>query len=109
MAPEQFSLRTGSLAGLLVPAAVYLAWHQALPQVTPNDFSYGIGGILLGLFICSRPARNGIDVLMFERVSFRRVMRGASGLSWLLLNALVMLAGWLVIVIGALRLSIHPD
>jgi hypothetical protein len=106
---EDFSLGSASLAALLVPAALYIGWQHALPPVTPNDFSYGIGGILLGLFICSRPARNGIDVLIFERMSLRRAMRGVSGVTWLILNALVMLAGWFVIVVGALRLSVHPD
>src|SRR5262245_49269539 len=106
---DEFSMGTGALAALLVPAGVYLFWQQSLPDVTAHDKVYGIAGMLLGLFICSKPARNGIDVLIFERVSLRRVMTGARGFSWLLLNALVMLVGLFVIVVGALRMTIHPE
>lgn len=97
-----------ALVALLVPAGAYLAWQQTLPPITEHDRWYGVAGMLLGLFICSKPARNGIDVLLFERVSLRRVMQGVPGLSWLLLNALVMLVGVFVIIAGALRMSIRP-
>jgi hypothetical protein len=106
---KEFSLGSVSLAVLLVPAFVYLVWQQSLPAVTGHDSTYGIAGMLLGLFICSKPARNGIDVLIFERMSVRRAMKGLSGVSWLMLNAVVMLVGLFVIVVGALRMSIHPD
>jgi len=108
MSQGEYRLRSGALAALLVPAGGYLAWQHSLPAITDNDSLYGIAGVLLGLFICSRPARNGIDVLIFERIRLRRVMVGASGFAWLLLNALVMLVGWFVIVVGALRLSSRP-
>jgi hypothetical protein len=105
---DDFNFGSLALAALLVPAGAYLVWQQTLPPVTEHDRWYGIGGMLLGLFICSKPARNGIDVLLFERMSLRRVMKGASGLSWLLLNALVMLVGLFVIIAGALRMSVRP-
>ena len=89
--------------------SAYLAWQASLPDVTANDRVYGIAGMLLGLFICSRPARNGIDVLIFERHSLRRAMRGAKGVAWLCLNALVMLAGCLVVVMGAMRMSVKIE
>jgi hypothetical protein len=109
MAEREYDRRSGTLAALLVPAVIYLAWQSTLPQVTEHDAAYGIGGVLLGLFICSRPATNAIDVLIFERLSLRRVLSGVSGLAWLLLNALVMLTGWFVIVVGAVRMSIKPE
>jgi hypothetical protein len=109
MVQRDYKLRSGTLAALLVPGCAYLAWQSSLPPVTEHDSLYGIGGVLLGLFICSRPATNGIDVLIFERLSLRRVMAGASGLAWLLLNAVVMLVGWFVIVAGAIRMSIKNE
>jgi hypothetical protein len=108
MPHRDYPLRSGSLAALLVPAGAYLAWQSSLPPVTDHDSVYGIFGVLLGLFICSRPARNGIDVLIFERLSLRRVMSGFRGLAWLLLNAIVMFVGWFVIVVGAMRMSVKP-
>ena len=38
-----------------------------------------------------------------RRGAFRRAMRQSSGIEWLMLNALVMLVGWFVIVLGAAR------
>lgn len=106
---HDYEFRSGSLAALLGLAVAYLAWQASLPDVTVNDRVYGIAGMLLGLFICSRPARNGIDVLIFERHSLRRAMRGAKGVAWLCLNALVMLAGCVVVVMGAMRMSVKIE
>ena len=106
---HDYEFRSGSLSLLLVVAVGYLFWQASLPDVTPHDRAYGIAGMLLGLFICSRPARNGIDVLIFERRSLRRAMRGAKGVAWLCLNALVMLAGCVVVVMGAMRMSVKIE
>ena len=61
----------------------------------------GTIGVLLGLYICSHPAANGIDLIFLERGAFRRVTSRWGGVSWLALNGLVMFVGWLVIVAGA--------
>jgi hypothetical protein len=106
---QEYQLRSGFLTALLVLAAAYLVWQSSLPEVTEHDRMYGITGMLLGLFICSRPATNAIDVLIFERQSLRRVMRGARGLGWLCLNGLVMFVGCFVVVVGAMRMSIKIE
>ncbi len=62
-------------------------------------------GILLGLFICSKPAANLLDML-FDLLSNR--FQHDSGLLlvfWLILNFLVMLIGWFVITLGATRFT----
>jgi hypothetical protein len=60
----------------------------------------GIIGVLLGLFICSRPAANYLDLLFSRgRTSSDRFLFG-----WLALNGLVIFVGWIVITIGATRL-----
>ena len=106
---RDYEFRSGTLSLLFVLAIAYLLWQASLPDVTPNDRAYGIAGMLLGLFICSRPARNGIDVLIFERHSLRRAMHGAKGLAWLCLNAIVMIAGCFVVVMGAMRMSVKIE
>jgi hypothetical protein len=106
---REYEFRSGSLALLLAAAIAYLIWQASLPEVTANDRLYGIAGMLLGLFVCARPARNGIDVLIFERHSLRRAMHGAKGLAWLGLNAIVMVAGCLVVIMGAMRMTIKID
>ena len=104
--PEAFDFKTRALFGVLLPALVYLGWQYYRPDVTAGSGTAdGSIGILLGLFICSLPARNGIDVLYFERGMLRRAIGGPEGVAWLLLNGTVMLAGWLVIVVGATLLT----
>jgi hypothetical protein len=93
------------LSLLLLPAAAYLAWQYYLPLASGRDGIDGGVGVVLGLFICSRPAANGIDLIFAERGSLRRVFSVPSGLVWIALNALVMVAGWVVIVVGASRFS----
>jgi len=92
---------TRRLWALLVPAAAYLTWasYFRAPDVSP--LVDGTIGVLLGLYICSHPAANGIDLIFLERGAFRRVTSRWSGVRWLALNGVVMFVGWLVIVAGA--------
>jgi hypothetical protein len=65
----------------------------------------GIIGVVLGLFVCSLPARHFLDLLIYWRTEGNR-FRGQGALAWwLAANALVMLVGWLTIVIGATRFT----
>lgn len=98
-------LNTARMWALLVPAAAYLGLSANLSTLTGMTLLDGSIGVVLGLYICSHPAANGIDLFFLERGGFRRVASGWSGLGWLALNALVMLAGWLVIVFGAARFT----
>lgn len=61
-------------------------------------------GVILGLYICSRPAANAVDMIFFERGALRWVTSKWSGLVWLVLNLLVLLLGCFVIVMGVIRL-----
>jgi hypothetical protein len=88
---------------LLVPASGYLAWIFYLPALSGGTLIDGSIGVLLGLFVCSHPAANGIDLLFLQRGAFRQAVRHASGVEWLVLNALVMFVGWIVLVVGASR------
>jgi hypothetical protein len=102
---ERFRLNSDILSVLLVPAGGYLAWQYYLPFVTGQYRVDGIVGVLLGLYICSYPAANGIDLIFAERGGLKRIFNRRSGLLWLILNALVMIVGWFIIVIGASRFS----
>jgi hypothetical protein len=93
------------LWSLLVPAAAYLAWQYYWPYSSGDGVMDGMVGVVLGLYICSRPAANGIDLLFTERGAFKRVVKQRAGVLWFLLNGLVMAAGWLVISVGAARLT----
>jgi hypothetical protein len=92
---------TRRLCVLLVPAAAYLGWASYFRPFAESNVVDGTLGVLLGLYICSHPAANGIDLIFVERGAFRRVTARWSGVSWLALNGLVLFVGWLVIVAGA--------
>ena len=102
---ERFPLNSGVLAALLVPAALYLAWQYFWPFATQEYRVDGIVGVLSGLYMCSYPAANGIDLIFAERGNIKRIFSRKSGFVWLSLNAIVMLVGWFVIVIGASRFT----
>lgn len=93
------------LWALLISALVYLGLVLGLHTITGNPLGDGSIGVILGLFICSRPAGHAIDLLFAQRGEFQRLAREPSGLGWLALNLLVLCAGWVVIVIGAMRFA----
>ena len=95
--------RTARMWLLLAPAAAYLTWVLLFPAFTVGLLFDGSVGVLLGLYICSLPAANGIDLMFMQRGAFRRAVKHSSGVEWLMLNALVMLVGWIVMVLGAAR------
>jgi len=92
---------TGRLWALLVPAAAYRLWASYFRALDGAPLVDGTIGVLLGLYICSHPAANGVDLIFLERGAFRRVTSRWSGVRWLALNGVVMFVGWLVIVAGA--------
>jgi hypothetical protein len=96
------------LWAMLLLAAIYSSLVHFWFATTGNDRLIGSIGVLLGLYICSQPAANAVDLLFFQRGAVRQLSRDWSGIGWLALNALVLLVGWLVIVIGATRLTGHP-
>jgi hypothetical protein len=61
--------------------------------------------VLTGLFICSQPAAHAIDLLFEDRQALRELTHSQAGWGWLLLNLAVLLAGWALIVVGAIRLG----
>jgi hypothetical protein len=108
MTLERYRRNNGLLLLLLVLSSVYFLWQGLWPTLTYDARINGGSGVVLGLFVCSRPAANGIDLFFAERGTVRRLFTAWSGARWLLLNALVMLVGWFLIVAGATRLTGSP-
>jgi hypothetical protein len=65
----------------------------------------GILGILLGLFICSIPAANLLDMLYDLLGNRFQKQEGLRLVFWLALNILVLLVGWFIITLGATRFT----
>ena len=75
MAPEIYYQRTAKMWLLLAPATAYLVWIGMFPAYSFGLLVDGSVGIFLGLYICSQPAANGIDLMFVQRGAFRRVVR----------------------------------
>jgi hypothetical protein len=90
------------LGVVVMLALLYITWMITQRTITDLPRLDGIIGVLLGLFICSRPAANMIDLLFTRRGQAAAAEWSAIG--WLVLNGVVMFVGWLVITIGATRL-----
>lgn len=83
-------------------AIAYGGWLYTQRTLTGTSRGDGIVGILLGLYVCSHPAANFLDLLFFSRGAGQAASL-PSTIFWLALNLLVLLLGWSVIFIGATR------
>ncbi len=81
-------------------ASAYGTALYGLGTVSGNAILDGIVGVLLGLYLCSCPARATIDVLFADRFAFEQVWSRWSGKAWLAGHGLVMLGGWVVVFVG---------
>jgi hypothetical protein len=88
---------------------VYSGLLYQLRTLTGTDKVDGIIGVMLGLYICSRPAANFLDMFFFERGARRQFSPSWSAVSWLAVNILVLLIGWFVIFAGMTRLVGKAD
>jgi hypothetical protein len=104
MGQQWYRRNTNVLLGLVVLAAGYSGLLHSLGTLTGSGMLDGVISVALGLYICSHPAANAIDLLFLERAALRQVSSAWSGLGWLALNGLVVLVGWLVIATGTTRL-----
>ena|SRR5258708_5490870 len=102
-----------SLARLWLVAllgVVYAAIFILRPLLLGRPLLAGSIGVLLGLYICSHPAANGIDMLFLGRRGHYLDRSGQTETTvWLLVNFLVLLVGLAVIIIGATRFSIPTN
>jgi hypothetical protein len=105
MMQKEHQRKVAVLCGLILIAVVYGDLRLWLRALTGNPLMDGVIGIVLGLYICSHPAANAVDLLFFQRSSLQQLTSGWSGLGWLALNLLALLMGWLMIATGAARLA----
>jgi hypothetical protein len=82
----------------------YSTLALSLDQHTATVMAEGVVGVLLGLYVCSCPARNTIDVLFADRFAAGRIWAAWDGRTWLALNALALVSGTVAIMAGLVRL-----
>ena len=93
------------LLGLILLAIAYGSLLYFQHTITGTDTLDGAVGVILGLYICSHPAANAVDSLLFGRRGPHPGSSGRSNVVWLELNLLALLIGWLVLFVGATRFT----
>ena len=93
------------LLALILLAIAYSSLLNGPRTLTGTPTLDGAVGVLLGLYICSHPAANAVDSLLFGRRGPHPVSSRQSTVVWLALNLLALLTGWLVLFIGATRFT----
>jgi len=88
------------LLALMLPAIVYMALFTTFGTLTGTLLFDGVIGVVLGLYICSHPVANAIDLLFLDHGIMRHSAADAHGLAWYGLNLIVMCVGCFVVVIG---------
>ena len=88
----------------ILAALGYSAIALGLGTQMPSPVVDGTIGVLLGLYVCSCPARNTIDALFADRFALGRIWSGWDGRSWLALNGLALVSGCVAIMAGMVRL-----
>jgi hypothetical protein len=90
---------------LIVIAIVYSALLRCECVSTGVYTLDGAIGVMLGLYVCSHPAANAVDGLLFRRDAPRLISSKQADAAWLGLNVLTLLTGWLAIFMGATRFT----
>lgn len=104
MERSRYARKVRLLWVMIFLALAYGSLLYFLHTLTGVKVADGVIGVLLGLYICSHPAANTIDVIFFDRFALRRLTSEWSGIRWLALNLLALVIGWVIIVVGATQL-----
>jgi len=95
------------LLALVLLGIIYSGLLYYRLTLTGTDKTDGIIGMMLGLYICSHPVANLLDMFFFRRDTRRRFSSWRPAVLWLSLNVIVFFIGWFVIFVGTTRLVAH--
>jgi hypothetical protein len=98
-----------TLSVLVVLGIAYSNLLYSQRTLTGMNNVDGIIGVVFGLYICSHPAANLVDMLFFRRGIRYQFSSRRSAVLWLALNMLVLLIGGIVIFIGTTRFIGRTD
>lgn len=98
-----------TLSILAVLGIAYSGLFYSERGLTGMNHLDGIIGVVFGLYICSHPAANLVDMLFYKRTIRHPFSSKRSIVLWLLLNMLVLLVGGVVIFIGTTRFIGRAD
>lgn len=86
----------------------YLSLAAAGLTVSGGAWWDGVLGVVLGLFVSSIPVRHFLDMLIYWRIEAPRFASRRALSFWVAANGCVLVAGWLVIVVGVTRFTTAP-
>ena len=89
--------------GLILLAIIVGGLFHFLRTLTGNDEVDGLFSVLLGLYICSKPATHVVDLMILGRNIRHWISIVQSDIGWTLLNLLVMFSGLSLIITGTTR------
>lgn len=95
---------SGVLCGFMLLALAYSAVLFTYGPLTGDASIDGAIGVVLGLYVCSHPAANVLDLLFLDSGVVRRGSE-ERGITWYVLNLLVLMAGWFVVWTGLTRFT----
>ena len=91
------------LWGLILVAIAVRIIFYIWPLITGNPEVDGLLALFLGFYICSRAAANFLTLILFELGDLRWASLTRLDVGWLGLNALVMLSGLMLVIMGIYR------
>jgi hypothetical protein len=105
MHPYRRRRNTGLLWAMIPLAVAYASALYFLRRLTGTFTGDGILGVLLGLYICSHPAANVVDLIFFDRHTLHQLSSSWRGLAWIALNLLILFVGCAVVFVGTTRFT----
>jgi hypothetical protein len=105
MSPPKRSRNYPTLFVMIGIALVFGVLFVLRQPLTLSNKMDGLLAVVLGLYICSHPAANFLDMLLYRRSSLYQPGSPRSEMLWLAFNLLVLFIGWLVIFMGTTRLT----
>ena len=97
---------TPYLFAAILLALVYGGLLYFLHTLTGLTRLDGVIGIVLGVYICSHPAANIVDLIILGRTSLRQNLSGQAYFWWWVLNLVVLVTGIGVIFSGTIRFTV---
>ncbi len=98
-----------TLSVFVVLGIVYASLLYSHPALTGMNNLDGIIGVVLGLYICSHPAANLVDLFFYKRGIQHPFSSTRSAVLWVALNVLVLLIAGIVIFAGTTRFIGRAD
>ena len=105
MFKQRIGRKAAVLAVMVLLAVLYLGYLAYQGTITGANKWDGALGVMLGLYICSHPVGNLLDLILFRRLVWPPHASAWSIAGWVGLNLLIVGVGYMVIFTGMLHFT----